>query len=266
MLAITGTADQETQNTIINQLCMNKNTISIFVSPNRKNLKITVCKVKKIDIMNQLSWLISGIRENGASTPQTIIFCCTLKDIATIANWMLMKLGNSAFCPNDSKRREDCLIGIYHSLTVECNKNRIMKSLKEDGKTRIVLATTALSMGVNFPTIRQVIMFGPPRTILDFHQEAGRAGRDGKLSEVILYYHGQQSSQCESEIKEFLREKGCIRVAAYMSLDKEVTPLEPGHQCCSSCALECKCGGNGCILSTQTDSRQPEDTGNKPIR
>ena len=102
--------------------------------------------------------------------------------------------GKQGIFPNTSTNRKDCLVGIYHSLTLNTNKERIAKDLKEGGTTRIVLATTALSMGVNFPNVRRVIMYGPPRTILDFHQEAGCAGRDGLPAEVLLYYHGQQST------------------------------------------------------------------------
>ena len=36
-----------------------------------------------------------------------------------------------------------------------------MASLREDGSKQVVIASTALSMGVNFPDIRYVINWGP---------------------------------------------------------------------------------------------------------
>ena len=45
---------------------------------------------------------------------------------------------------------------------------------------RIVLASTAQGMGVNFPDIRFVIHLGPARSIVDHLQLAGRAGHDGQ--------------------------------------------------------------------------------------
>lgn len=231
LLTITGTADESTQKTISQQLTMNKTMVKLFVSPNRENLKFKVAKVKKDETLAQLTWLVNELKEKGPLTPQTLIFCCTLRDIATIVNWFLVQLDSAAFSPRMSRKREDCLIGIYHSLTVESNKERLTKGLKEDGVTRVVLATTALSMGVNFPRIRRVNIYGPPRSILDFHQEAGRAGRDGLPSEVTLYYHGQQAAHCEEEVKDFLRMPGCIRVAAYASLDANITPMQPAHDC-----------------------------------
>ena len=58
LLAITGMADKETQRHITQLLTMSKTMVKIFVSPNRVNLKFTVCKVKKSALMDQLSWII----------------------------------------------------------------------------------------------------------------------------------------------------------------------------------------------------------------
>ena len=259
LLAITGTADKTTQKNIVQLLAMSKNMVNIFVSPNRVNLKFFVSKVKKCMLMDQMSWLVNEVKEKGPKTPQTIIFCCSLKDIATIVNWFLMMLDNKAFYQTTSTNRKDCLIGIYHSLTHKSDKDRIAKDFKEGGITRIVLATTALSMGVNFPSIRRVIMYGPPRTILDFHQEAGRAGRDGLPAKVLLYYHGQQSTHCEVDVKQFLKSTGCVRVAAYRPLDDTISPLPVLHDCCSMCALNCNCGAQECTTSIKEPERNLEN-------
>ena len=46
-------------------------------------------------------------------------------------------------------------------------------------------------MGVDFPDIGYVVNWGQARTLLDQHQQTGRAGRDGKHSHVVTVYHGQ---------------------------------------------------------------------------
>lgn len=84
------------------------------------------------------------------------------------------------------------------------------------------MATTALCMGVNFPDVQYIINWGPARTILNQHQEAGRAGRDGMKSHVIVIYHGQQVSHCEQEVKDFVRTKGRFCVSAYKTLDATI--------------------------------------------
>ena len=69
------------------------------------------------------------------------------------------------------------------------------------------MCTTALCMGVNFPDIRYIIIWGAARTILDLHQEAGR---DGLLSHVIVLYHGQQIGPSEQEVKDLIKAQGCL--------------------------------------------------------
>ena len=68
-------------------------------------------------------------------------------------------------------------------------------------------------MGVNFPDVRYVINWGPPRTLIDYHQETGTAGRDGKQAHSIIIYHGNQAAHCEDDVKQFIYAEGCYRVA-----------------------------------------------------
>ena len=154
---------------------------------------------------------------------------------------------SAAYSPPTSRESENCLIGIYHSKFWDNYKNRIVSQLKGTGKIRLVVATTALSMGVNFPDIRYIINWSPARNLLDHHQEAGRAGRDGKQSDIVVIYHGQQLTQCEDEVKSFVRSTSCLRVASYSAFDPNIKPVEPGHDCCSNCLTMCRCNVDECI-------------------
>ena len=49
--------------------------------------------------------------------------------------------------------------------------------LKVNGVCRVVIATTALGMGINIPNVRYVIHYGPPREVDDFMQEIGQRQR-----------------------------------------------------------------------------------------
>jgi len=104
-----------------------------------------------------------------------------MNDIAKVNNNLLQKLGDFAIY-NDTKDEESCYIGIYHSNSWQECKDRMTKSLKENGLNRVMVATTSLCIGVNFPDIRHIINWGAARSILDMHQQAGRTGRDGPYS------------------------------------------------------------------------------------
>ena len=218
----------------------------IYVSPNRLNLRFSVQKVKKEQHLKKLDWLVDLVKKEGINTPKTIVFCNTMNEIAIVVNYLMSQLGKKVFFPNYSSVKDNCLIGIYHSNSWQSSKDRVMEQFKSGGVKRVIIATTALCMGVNFPDVRFIINWGPARSILDQHQEAGRAGRDGKTAHVIVIYHGQQVGHCEQQIKDFVRAKGCFRVAAYKSLDDTIQPLEPPHDCCSFCSSICKCAGESC--------------------
>ena len=159
----------------------------------------------------------------------------------------MLKLGSAAYSPPTSRESENCLIGIYHSMSWDNYKNRIVSQLKGSGKICLVVATTALSMGVNFPDIHYITNLGPAPNLLDHRQEAGRAGRDGKQSDIVVIYHGQQLTHCEDEVKSFVKSTSCLRVASYSAFDPNIKPVEPGHDCCSNCLTMCRCNVGECI-------------------
>lgn len=57
-----------------------------------------------------------------------------------------------------------------------------------DGSLQVVVATTAFGMGIDKPDVRFVHHGDVAPSLDDYHQEIGRAGRDGEPADVVLWY------------------------------------------------------------------------------
>jgi ATP-dependent DNA helicase RecQ len=78
----------------------------------------------------------------------------------------------------------------YHGRLPDAGRRRIQDAFASK-ELRVVVATSAFGMGVDFPDIRQVIHMGYPGSVEAYYQEAGRAGRDGKQALCLLIQSGK---------------------------------------------------------------------------
>ncbi len=75
----------------------------------------------------------------------------------------------------------------YHARLTDHEKTRNQEALEQD-EVEAIVATVAFGMGIDKSNIRYVIHAEMPRSIENYQQESGRAGRDGLVSECWLFH------------------------------------------------------------------------------
>lgn len=220
------------------------NPVIVDVSPNKEDISLDFQEMKnESSAGSKLQWIAEMLSCYGKETPQTIIFCKTFNSISFVLSYLLMVLRGKAFVSTENQKVS--LIGVYHAKSWDKEKHEI-EDFKRNGLKRVVIATCALDMGVNFPHVRFVVQYTPPNTLVDFIQEAARGGRDGLQAHNIVYYTRQQLSQCSKEVKTVINHEGCDRKELYSYFSESELSVEPGHKCCSNCRKACKCEGENC--------------------
>lgn len=82
-------------------------------------------------------------------------------------------------------------------------KTEDFNRFKDNDTEYIIVSTSALSHGINIPNIRYIIHLGELYSLIDYIQETGRGGRDGKPSKGVIFTNTSFYSLKNKELPTF---------------------------------------------------------------
>ena len=233
ILAITATAPNKIRQDVITQLALNQ-CLYFRSSYNRPNLFIEIRNKKDVtDVPAAIAKFINNKYPNETG----LIYCSSKKNCEILSNKLNTNYSLSTH--------------YYHASMPDELKTQVQEKWMKN-EINIVVATIAFGMGINKHDVRFVIHFNMPKSIENYYQEIGRAGRDGNRAQVVLFYSAldiytyhylmakaetNQAIVCEnlrriSEMVEMCEENyECRRVTALNYFDEKFDRRECNKMC-----------------------------------
>jgi ATP-dependent DNA helicase RecQ len=175
--AFTATATQRVRRDIIEQLQL-KDPAVLIGRFDRPNLVYRI--IPRLDLHDQVTDVLR--RHNDEAV---IIYCLSRKDTESLANH-LNAAGVQAAAYHAGMNREE--------------RTNVENDFANE-RLNVVVATVAFGMGIDRSNVRCVIHATMPKSIENYQQETGRAGRDGLEADCVLFYSAADVIRWESLVQ-----------------------------------------------------------------
>jgi ATP-dependent DNA helicase RecQ len=164
--AFTASATQRVRHDIIHQLKL-REPHKYIASFHRPNLRYVV---RACDAYSQKELLLRAMHSYG--NENIIVYAPTIATVESTVD-LLQENGISAIA--------------YHGQMNAVDRRRNQERWMAD-EVRVMVGTIAFGLGINKAAVRAVIHLSLPKSIEQFYQEAGRAGRDGLPADCALLW------------------------------------------------------------------------------
>jgi ATP-dependent DNA helicase RecQ len=184
LLALTATASAHVRDDIVRQLGM-RDPVVIASSPHRSNLAFDALPCSGSQRLRAIVRLVKRLRRPG------IVYCATTREVDEVQT-ILLRFGVPAHR--------------YHGRMGAADRNAEQERFMRPGSRKVMVATSAFGLGIDKPDVRYVLHAQSPASLEQYVQEAGRAGRDGRLAHAILLHADEDRA-----VHEFLLAKSRTR-------------------------------------------------------
>lgn len=152
----------------------------------------------RADIVESLGLLTPAVYLGGFDRPNLHIAVAPKLELKRrLLGFALARADQSGIVYCGSRRRTEelaahlCSAGIkaaaYHAGMDSDERSRVQEAFVRDD-VLVVVATVAFGMGIDKPDVRWVVHADLPKSLENYYQEIGRAGRDGLPADCLLYY------------------------------------------------------------------------------